>query len=110
MPQPRLYPSSAARQAAYRQRCIAHQQRGSSQNEFSRLPAAPHVAAQPGARRWRLTTTYAILLLTTVEGEMQANHDQRSEQWQESDRGLQSLERIEALADLRDQLTEWLTT
>jgi hypothetical protein len=94
MPQPPKYASHAARQAAYRQRC--RQARANEQAQRG-LPALPSVPTLPGTARWQAAVSSARLLLETVQAEMQAYFEERSEAWQEGERGQQFTERLEAL-------------
>ena len=93
MPTPRHYATPAARQAAYRARCRAAQP----------LPPAP---ATPGTRRWTVLLQQVDAVLATVIDEMTAVADARSARWQDSPRGEQFVERLEALDDLRARLQE----
>lgn len=96
MPAPRRYANPAQRQAAYRARLAeAKQQEGLAQ----RIPAFPAVAPLPGPRRWQALTQHALLLLQIVQEEMQHYYDERSERWQESERGEAFLERLQAIQE-----------
>ena len=106
MPTPRRYPDAAARQAAYR----ARQAEGRRQEQAAkRLPALPTVATLPGHARWQGLLRQAQLLLETVQEEMQAYHDQRSETWQESERGENFRERLEAVTAVQSAIEEVLS-
>jgi hypothetical protein len=95
MPTPRKYQTNAERQAAYRMRRMA-------------IPAA--VTPPPGAgyRRWAGLLGQIHAGLATLTEEMAAYWDLRSERWQESERGEQFAERLDALEALRDQVEEWV--
>jgi hypothetical protein len=67
------------------------------------LPAVPTI---PGNARWRAAIEQAYTLLEQTANEMQNYHDDRSEQWQESERASELLERIEALEDFVAQLQD----
>lgn len=101
MPQPRLHASAAARQAAYRRR-----QEQARHEELSRrgLPALPAIASMPGTQRWVGAICQASELLSSVVVEMQAYFDERSEQWQEDERGETHQQRIEALEEIVEAL------
>jgi hypothetical protein len=103
MPQPKVYASCAARQAAYRQRC---QEARRQQLQEERLPAMPALPTIPGRARWRQTVANAIGLLSMVTEEMAAYFNDRSEAWQESDKGEEFCERLDALCEARDTITE----
>ena len=90
MPTPRRYPDHAARQAAYRKR------QNDARNTQLRLPAIPTL---PGRRRWRAITKRVLALLRTMQTEMQDYCDERSETWQESERGEAMAEQLEALEE-----------
>lgn len=96
MPRTRQYATDAERQAAYRARRI-----GDSQT--------PQAVASPGAKRWRGLAQQAERTLNLIQFEMQACHDRRSERWQEGEKAEEFLERLEALADIKDQIAEWAT-
>ena len=103
MPQARKHNSSAARQAAYRlrtehARLAAFSAKG--------LPALPAVSSMAGTVRWKAAIQQATQALTTVRDEMQSYFDDRSEVWQESDRGLLHTERIASVEEVLDTLGE----
>ena len=66
----------------------------------------PAVATLPGNARWRALLGHAHLLLLTVQEEMQEYHDQRTETWQESDRGEVFRERLEAIQAAQSAVEE----
>lgn len=92
MPTPRKYDNPAQRQAAYRARQAAAQ--GS-------VPAIPTV---PGYRRFRAMTGAALALLADVHHEMEDYYQERSESWQESERGEVFTERMDALDEIIEML------
>jgi hypothetical protein len=53
--------------------------------------------AKPGPAKWKALLTHAELLLQTAQREMERYFEERSENWQESERGETFLERIENL-------------
>jgi hypothetical protein len=101
MPQPRKYADRAQQQAAYRRRCaaalLAH-------NQVKGLPALPAIPAMPGTARWRAAARMAHDLLTTICDEMNAYADDRTEQWQQSERADEFTERLAAVQEIRDTL------
>ncbi len=105
MPRPRTYSSSAARQAAYRARC--QQARQASLLEKG-LPPLPSIATLPGWARWKASLTAAHALVDQVHQEMATYFEERSESWQESERGEQFMERQEAIGSLADELASLL--
>lgn len=104
MPQPRKYANRAQQQAAYRTRCAAALR---THMDAKGLPALPPIPAMPGTARWRTAATMAYALLNTICDEMQAYFDDRSEQWQESERGDEFTERITGIEDIRDTLEDY---
>jgi len=97
MPQPKMHPSHAARQAAYRRR---QEQARAQQLRTSGLPPLPTIATMPGTPRWKAALAHAHCLLAGVAAEMQAYFDDRSEQWQEGERAEEHQQRIEAVEDI----------
>ena len=106
MPQPKLYASHAKRQAAYRKR---HNEAMNQQLRDKGLPALPAVSTIPGATRWRQAIANATELLVMVAQEMETYFDERSEQWQESDKAESFRERLETVCEARDMITELAT-
>lgn len=80
----RSYQTNAQRQAAYRRRS---EQARAKQLEARGLPALPAVPTIPGYRRWNAAMRHAAALLNVVSCEMQGYYQERSERWQESERG-----------------------
>lgn len=109
MPQPRLHISHAARQAAYRRRQeAARQGEAARQSEHMAkgLPPLPAIATLPGNARWRQATSHAARLLADILAEMEEYCDERSEAWQESERGEAHQERMDALRQMVEALDE----
>jgi hypothetical protein len=106
MPQPRKYPDNSARQAAYRRRQASARQAERTQKG---LPALPTLSSVPGTARWRAAIAHAAALLTTVKDEMLAYFDDRSETWQDSERGAAHQERIDALEEVLAALDEHMS-
>jgi hypothetical protein len=100
MPTPKQYASAAERQRAYRQR----QAQARRQPDVSAVPRLPAIATMPGEARWRALHQHASALLSTLQTEMLAYYEARSETWQESERGELFLARLEALESLLDGL------
>jgi hypothetical protein len=105
MPTARRYADAAKRQAAYRRRQAEARTRALTTRG---VPALPGVATIPGHPRWEALTRQADLLLRTTLEEMQAYYDQRSESWQESERGAEFLERVQAIEEAQAALEELL--
>src|SRR5688500_14144562 len=96
MPTPRRHTNQAARQAAYRRRLAQARERELAARG---LPALPAIATMPGHARWQALIRQASRLLQTVAEEMQEYSDERSETWQESERGTAFLEHLQAVED-----------
>jgi len=103
MPQPRKYESRAAQQAAYRKRQARSQQELLAQKGLPPLPAIP---TMPGQARWSAMIAQAQTLLSYATEEMQAYHDDRSEQWQEGPRAEELLAKLEHLEQTMSQLQD----
>jgi hypothetical protein len=93
MPTPRRYANPAQRQAAYRSRMAEARQRELTAKGMPPLPPLP------GTRRWAAMTGQALRLLQTVQVEMQEYYEQRSEPWQESERGERMAEHLQLLQE-----------
>jgi hypothetical protein len=98
MPTPRKYINNAERQAAYRER-------RSLQNVNAPLKQKPRsvdstVSPRSGNRRWRAVIEQAHSLIQTVREEMQLYYDERTDQWQESERGEKHSEMMEMLEEI----------
>ena len=94
MPTPKRHASAGERQAAYRLRCKA------------RVGAAPVAPSTPGRQRWEMMRRQALSLVETVAQEMETYHDQRPDQWQDSERGEAFAETLESLADIAAALRD----
>lgn len=97
MPQPRKYASHAARQAAYHHR---REQARQQQLSAKGLPPTPALPSVPGYPRWRQAIEQARLLIEMVNTEMQDYVDERSEQWQESERAETFREQIDSVTEV----------
>jgi hypothetical protein len=95
MPTPRKYPTNAARQAAYRTRLMA-----------GRSDKTPSPPLHPGYRRWARLLRQAEALLTSIVDEMEAYCAERSEAWQNSERGEELLEQLAAREEIRELLRD----
>ena len=103
MPQPRKYANRAAQQSAYR---LRHAEQRVKLMASKGLPLLPAIPAIPGYARWKAMTRSAQVLLVYAANEMQCYYDDRSEQWQESDRAEELLNRIEHLAEVAEQIQD----
>jgi len=94
MPTPRKHKDPAARQAAWR----ARQAEARARERLEKgLPPAPPIPTMPGEARWRALLELAVNALQTAHDEMEEYAEDRTEAWQESERGEALRERIEAL-------------
>jgi hypothetical protein len=84
MPTPKQYDSPAARQKAFRKRKA---QAIKEQLAAKQFPNAVAVSNIPSMIRWKALHSNAQAALEAMQSEMQAYYDERSEQWQESDKG-----------------------
>lgn len=101
MPTPRQYKNAAERQAAYEKR------RKAARDEELRgkgLPPMPLIPTMPGTRRWKGMIDLARALVQGVCDERESYYDDRSEEWQESERGETFLENSEAIGEAREAL------
>ena len=96
MPTPKQYDSPAARQKAYRQRT---QQARTQEQEAKGLPPAPPIPTMPSLARWKALHDQARAALDTMQSEMQGYYDERSEAWQEGEKG-------EAFQEVLDRVEE----
>ena len=103
MPQQRKYTTNAARQKAYRARREQARQTGL---QAKGLPPLPAIASLPGWTRWNASFTAAHALVADSLRQMQGYFDDRSESWQESERGEEHLERTASVEAALDALGE----
>jgi hypothetical protein len=82
MPQRRKYDTDAQRQAAYRHRAAQ-----TTCGTLLAYPVAPSLATVPAYRRWRALVGAAERGIQTVVDELQSYFEERTEAWQESERG-----------------------
>lgn len=101
MSQHRQYPDAAAKQRAYRARQL---QARLADQQAKGLPPAPPLPTLPSRARWQALLERAGLLLQTAHDEMQAYYDDRSELWQQGERADALQERLDAVAQLLDDL------
>ncbi len=99
MPQHRLHASAAARQAAYRARCTRARQ---VELASKGLPSLPAISTIPGWPRWNAAIEAARELVERTVEEMQEYFDDRSEDWQESERAEQHQEKLDTVQTLLD--------
>lgn len=103
MPQPRVHASTAARQAAYRSRCEKARQAALSAKG---LPSLPTIASIPGWARWNASLKAAHEMIANTAGEMHDYFDDRSEAWQQSERGEEHQERMDSVEAVAESLSD----
>ena len=106
MPQPRKYANRAAQQAAYRAR-----QENALQVTLALkgLPSLPVIATMPGWARWNASFRSAHEMIADSLGEMQDYFDDRSQSWQDGERGEEHQEKIASVEAVVDALSDLLS-
>lgn len=97
---PKKYGTAAQKQAAYRARCAAQRQ------EELASKGIPKVPSMPGYRRWDVMRRHALCLMEQVACEMESYYEEKSERWQDSERGEVFAEVMESIADIAATLKE----
>lgn len=102
MPTPKQFSSNAARQAAYRARL-------KTRPKPEAAPKPKPLPSNPGKARWRALQAQAQTALEALRDELQEAFDEKSERWQEGERGEEwqqhigsvetALEAVEALEE-----------
>ena len=105
MPPQRKHNTNAARQRAYRARREQARQIALAQKG---LPSLPAIATLPGWTRWNASFTAAHALITDSLNQMQDYFDERSERWQQSQRGDEHQEKMACVEALVEALSELL--
>jgi hypothetical protein len=103
MPQPRQHASPAARQAAYRARC---QNARRIELLGKGIPALPAIPTMPGWPRWSASLRLAQDLIARTQIEMEQYFDDRSEEWQEGERGEEQQNSIGLLQTILDEMCD----
>lgn len=103
MPQPRKYPNAAARVAAYRER---QRRAREAELEPQNLPPKASIATMGDRPRWHALMEAARATIETAQRELETYWHDRSETWQESERGEAMHEDIDDLERLADELAE----
>jgi hypothetical protein len=88
----------AQKQAAYRDRLRLR--------ALGQLPDSPAPCNIPAEKRWSAALSQALRLIEQTRDEIQAYADDRTEDWQESERGEAMQERIESLSSIIDEITD----
>jgi hypothetical protein len=95
--------SNAERQKTFRRRL---KQRLEAAGTPASLPDRPKIGTLPATKRWAAMHTQAMALLTTSLDEMQQYFEDRSEDWQQSDRGQAFQERLDAIEAAKEVVAE----
>jgi TRAP-type C4-dicarboxylate transport system substrate-binding protein len=95
MPTPKKHASHADRQRAYVQR-----QKTARLAELAakNMPAAAPIPTMPSMARWKALRDQAQAILQTLQDEMETYRDDRSEAWQEGEKGEAFQEIIDSVA------------
>lgn len=104
MPTPRKHNSNALRQAAYRKR---QEMASHAERQLQCFPPLPLIPTMPGTRRWTRMLENARTFVETVIQEREDYYGERSEAWQDSDKGCdfqQNTEALDAVLDAFDGL------
>lgn len=92
---------NAARQQRFRERQAAARAAELAQKG---LPTAPAIPTMPSRARWNALIAQAAAALNACREEAQSYFDDRSEEWQESEKGEKIREQIEALENITEEL------
>jgi hypothetical protein len=101
LPQPGRPADHAAKQRAYRAR---QAQTRTAEQQTKGRPPAPPLPPIPARARWQALLTHARLARETVQLEMQTYGEERSETWQERERGMALAQDLEQLGTVLDEL------
>ena len=101
---------AALRQAALRQAAWRKRQAEALEAALAAkgLPASPPISTLPGTARWKAQQVLVLTTLEAMRAEMQSYFDDRTERWQDGERGEAMTERLEQLDDLITATTELL--
>jgi hypothetical protein len=70
------------------------------------LPPAPLIPTMPSRERWKALQEQARAALQTMQEEMQSYYNDRSEKWQESEKGGEFQERLDQVDAARASVEE----
>jgi hypothetical protein len=96
MPASGKYLTQADRQRAYRKR---QTEARIAELQARGLPAMPRIPSMPGTARWKAMKEAAHSLLETVLAEMEHYQGERSQEWQDSQRGADFQEATEQVRE-----------
>ena len=97
MSAPRKYANNAERQAAYRARYASQVK---IESGLRSLVAPPRIPPAMGHRRWNTMMVQACSMVETAIGEMEAYYEEKSEAWQDSERGERLSEKLESAQEI----------
>lgn len=101
MPTPKVYESTAERMRAYR---LRKKQAAGSELDVAGVGASASLGTAARYAHWNALIKSAQAALQTAHDQMEAYFADRSDRWQESDRGEQFQERIDSLENLLEDL------
>lgn len=105
MPRPRQTPDHILTRAEIQRAYRARQKQAREQEQKQKgLPASRPIPTMPDTPRWTALLDAARAQIETAKEEMQAYFDERSEEWQEGERGEAMQERIEQLETALESL------
>lgn len=105
VPQQKTYQSNAQRQAAYRQRTTKAR---AAQLAVRGLPELPAIPSIPAEKRWKAGLRQSSHLLENICQEMHTYYNERSPEWQESERAADFEERMQAVEEVAESISELL--
>jgi hypothetical protein len=94
---------TAERQRRFRERQTAARAQEQKQKG---LPPTPIIPTMPSSMRWAALIVQARAALETCREEMESYYDDRSDRWQESERGSDMQERIQKLENALSELDD----
>ena len=103
MPTPRQYANNAAKQRAYRDRARLDRIR---ERREKGLPATPPIPTIPAQRRWDAMLLQAQATIEMAREEMEDYFNDRSETWQDGEKGEALNERMEDLDTIVSSLND----
>lgn len=103
MPRTRQHANQADKQRAYRER---QKQARIAEQQAKGFPVRPTLPTVPALPRWKALIESSREQIEIVRDEMQIYFDERSEKWQESEKGEEHQNRMESLESALSALDE----
>jgi hypothetical protein len=103
MPTPRVHTNNAEKQRAYRER---QNQARLAELQVKGLPVTPSIPTMPGTARWEALIETGRTALDASRYAMQEYYDERSDNWQEGERGEALQEKINELENIISLIDE----